>query len=489
MEGSSRRYGLGAALWWYWEIRGLYAEARHRLERLVALSDGGPGALGRWRAHVLVGLGHFAGRAFHDFTAEEAALMESARIFQALGDRRGESAALFQYGQAVAYAFATAPGTGRRRAALERSLRVAREAGDAWQTAYSLNTLAVVRRDHGDLVSARRLLAEALALQQDSAIRGGSTASLSDLGHLHRLLGDEAAARAHYERSLALRRALGDTYGVATSLFRLGSIALVAGDDALARAYLEDSTALAERVGTVETALPQGLLGLLACEFGDLTRSQALLTEAVRRSDAKRWPASLALTLPLAGFARLAVARGQVVRALRLAGAATALCARHSSIDVLTQRTVRESRLRLDPPSPSDAAAVVAWAEGATMTPEEATAYALSGEPEDEPWPPPAGIGGAVAPAPSRPAAPGGLTAREREVAVLIAHGRSNSQIARELTVAPRRRCATWTRDGQLRVHSQRRSGPGRRSRGSSAGATSEAAAGRPEATQVFLVF
>ena len=133
---------------------------------------------------------------------------------------------------------------------------------------------------------------------RSSAIRGGYAASLSDLGHLHRLLGDEAAARAHYERSLALRRALGDTYGVATSLFRLGSIALVAGDDALARAYLEDSTALAERVGTVETALPQGLLGLLACEFGDLTRSQALLTEAVRRSDAKRWPASLALTLP-----------------------------------------------------------------------------------------------------------------------------------------------------------------------------------------------
>lgn len=59
-------------------------------------------------------------------------------------------------------------------------------------------------------------------------------------------------------------------------------------------------------------------------------------------------------------------------------------------------------------------------------------------------------------PPPLSPAAPGGLTAREREVAVLVARGHTNPQIARVLVIAPR----TAMRHvehvmAKLRVHSR----------------------------------
>jgi DNA-binding NarL/FixJ family response regulator len=73
-------------------------------------------------------------------------------------------------------------------------------------------------------------------------------------------------------------------------------------------------------------------------------------------------------------------------------------------------------------------AADAAWAAGRATTLEQAVAEALA------PYPPAAGDGSRSAP----PPAPGGLTAREQEVAALVAGGHSNPQIARALTIAPR---------------------------------------------------
>ena len=73
---------------------------------------------------------------------------------------------------------------------------------------------------------------------------------------------------------------------------------------------------------------------------------------------------------------------------------------------------------------------VLAWTEGEAMPPAAAIEYALSGE---EPAP------SAEPAAPEVPAGrPDALTARQKEISVLVARGFTNRRIASELTISER---------------------------------------------------
>ena len=132
--------------------------------------------------------------------------------------------------------------------------------------------------------------------------------------------------------------------------------------------------------------------------------------------------------IALSGFAALAGAEWRAERAVRLAGAATALHqAGGGAIELIRHRGaedwLQEAREALGAPR-----ADLAWAAGQAMTPDEAVAFALA-----PPGPPPR---------PLRPGAPRGpgaaLTAREREVASLVAQGASNRHIAGTLVISER---------------------------------------------------
>jgi DNA-binding CsgD family transcriptional regulator len=206
------------------------------------------------------------------------------------------------------------------------------------------------------------------------------------MAHLSRVEAEEgnyASARASAEKGLEIGRSVGDAWAIPLALRALAEVARAQGDD--------------ERAATL---LAESLEGFRAAGFkNDIPES-------------------------LEALAGVAGRQGRHERKTRLLGAADAL-----------REQIAVRRPAADPsdhdPTTSIAPAGLkeaAWAEGRTMTSEEAIDYALSGE--------------EIAPTSERPpplAAKGvPYTRREREVALLIARGLTNRQIAEELGISER---------------------------------------------------
>jgi len=164
---------------------------------------------------------------------------------------------------------------------------------------------------------------------------------------------------------------------------------------------------------------------------GDYARAAKLSSESLRLSEESL--DHQLVTWSLDALAAVWEQRGYVGRAARLWGAAEVLREASDFSQPPDDKRVLEpfleaARSRLD-----EAAFQAAWEEGRAMTEEQAVAYALS---EDEEQDAPT-----LVPAPEQPQLDPrtqGLTAREQEVALLVARGLTNRQIAKELSISER---------------------------------------------------
>jgi DNA-binding CsgD family transcriptional regulator len=328
---------------------------------------------------------------------------------------------------------------------LEESVSVGREVGAAGkrELASALATLAHVSLLQGNPGAALELAGESLQLFQEIGEAWGTALALHHLGKATIELGDPEAASPLLEESAALFRKTGDKQLLAQSLNTLGMAALRQSDDSGARARFEEALAVAQETGA-EQFIADALahLGTVALRVDDYQQAAALYGQSLAINGDLGNRDGIAEDL--AGVAAVASLLGQAECAARLFGAVEVL-REVSNIALPPLRrteydhTMAGIRAQLD-----EAAFATAWAQGRAMPLEQTIAYALETKDALPTDTKPLEEDAEKAEVLSSPTLSssralkqhfGGLTAREREVARLVAQGKSNRAIADELVV------------------------------------------------------
>jgi len=414
---------LGGALWHFWWTRGYVSEGRRWLERALNASEKVRSVT---RAEALIGAGALANQQ-GDFAQAEVQCAEGLALSRELGDRRGSAAALSYLGY-VALMRSNYAGT---RALEEEALALFREVGDTAGCVFVLHNLIVVLFFQGEYAQAQVLIEESLELSRQGGDIRGYAASLLLKGMVLLFEGDIARAHSLLEESLSVSRERGYKWNIATSIHFLGLVAFLQGDVARARSLLEESLVLFQEEGdrgsTAQVFFSQGFISFGQAEYMAARMLMEQSLEIARKLD-RKWD----MVSYLEGLAAVMAIQGEPERAVRFMSAAqegreaigTPL---QSLLQAIHELTISSVRAQL-----GDQAYATAWAEGRTMTPEQALAAQW---PAAMPTTPPAEPSSIPSPQ-KAPAPPNGLTLREMEVLRLLAQGLTSAQIAERLTVS-----------------------------------------------------
>jgi tetratricopeptide (TPR) repeat protein len=196
------------------------------------------------------------------------------------------------------------------------------------------------------------------------------------LGSLHFRLGNFAQAQAFYEESLRLNRACQDTEGTADSLRGLAKVVSARGDHPYARQLGEEALALHR---TLNHQLGMGLDYSL---FGDIARDQRDYAEALQhyKRCLTMWAGrenSMNSAFVFDDLAQTLCRMGAAARAVKLMGAAAAIRERAEVKLTAYERANREDISTACRAGLGDAGFASAWAEGWSLTLEQAVNLAL----------------------------------------------------------------------------------------------------------------
>jgi predicted ATPase/DNA-binding SARP family transcriptional activator/DNA-binding CsgD family transcriptional regulator len=316
-------------------------------------------------------------------------------------------------------------------AALRQSGR-AEVVTDAATRAKLLSEAGTFAFHRADFDRAIELHGEALELYRKVGDDSGVAFALLCLGAQHFEKGDYEVAAPFLEEALALSRRIGDKRNMAGTLHNLAEVERQRGNYERAKGLGIESIAVArEAEDEWLTSICVGWVGMLAVWSGEeQDLAEGFLKEGLALNRKLGNWAYAAYCLE--AFAGLAGGRGQGARAARLWGAAEALRNNIGAPLPPEPRSYYDRSMTAARALLGEAAWEEGFAQGMAMSAEEAAEYALSEE---------------VVPAPPErlPAAwetdeplTDPLSAREREVAAMVAQGMSNRQIAQELYLSER---------------------------------------------------
>ena len=421
--GGQRLAGL---LWEFWFMRGHLGEGRHWLDASLAVDMHDTEAHRRARVKALVGAGVLAGTQY-DYGRADVLNAEALTLARPTDDPQDAGVAMIMLGMA-----AEVRGEADRAAELyEQALALTRDVPRAWLAGWVLGHLGRMATARGEYETATALLEESLAQLQKAGDRQGACWSFQYQGRIAERRGDLDRATLFFEEALDAGHDVGDRMGITRSLGNLGRVARIQGDFAQASAWLEESLRLSRDIGDRwGAALALGNLGRVALAQRDHQRAAALFEESLVLSQSLTGRGRrVAYALHYLGV--VAGELGQLERASRLVGVAAVLQGAGARNVSPPDRAERECQVASVRRALGDERFAEAWDAGRAMSLEQAIEYALAAPPfEGTP------SGTSARPTPEDQASP--LSEREQEVAVLLARGLSNRQIAEELIISSR---------------------------------------------------
>ncbi|HEV8189976.1 MAG TPA: tetratricopeptide repeat protein, partial [Ktedonobacterales bacterium] len=309
---------LGAAMWFWWEVRGLLVEGLRWLERIVVVApqaedeDAWKVLAATWSG--VMALSYHLGRFERAYEAGECALAlqrrlgDKAELASAFNNQAIVAAGVRQYEASEAY--------------FRESLALYEELKHPAEECKPLMNLGGLKRDLRQYSEALDLYRTSLHVAEQTDEHDEARAILwDDIGDIHTLLDEPVKALAALRRAEEIFQRLNAGLGVALCAHDLGRALLAQGNLEEAARQLTRALAQREELGDVAGAARSRVhLARVRLALADLEGAKDLLAEALRTLvTLKRMDALWAV---IEGGAALACEQGQLEEAAHLYAAA-----------------------------------------------------------------------------------------------------------------------------------------------------------------------